>query len=701
MTDGVVGYSRRVPARAYAEPYMYARLASIGRVPMRARIMLCGLGVVLLGAGIGVYARDADDEREMPDWWKAQSDVVAILTEQKVDFGGLVEKVSALKPKTGQDAMVKLSVFMRAGMTQEALKTVGQLKDMSPDLDNYQVGGIYHEACDDFSAWEVARRVVETFADNISGIALENRLLKHFQRSGWSVEKVDQWLAAMPPGGESFWVKERLRFNTIHGRGESLVRELADRVKSNPQDIGGAVAFLDGLIYARHTGAEEWDLSWMTEAIRPRLAIEAERIASRLKTLNHWMTATTFYAQAIATQLTDDEVGCLGTMVQAFVSPETLRARFAAHVREGMAECLLKMDRSDEAQKWMVEAADIREKHNLGLNALFAGQVQAESGDRDIESRIKEEEEKSENDPEYWRERAQYYRGRNEPDQEERALKKGLALTTSQPPRERPSNGRTDWRTRLLADYAHFLARVSRSAEAVALLREELKEARANSESAENAARLLGFDFPKHLSPDDEVLWAWLGDRPKWEYVEERLLWRMLESAERDDLDKYFSRAEELADGRNASRAHTLGWIMNRTHFPERSVALLEYAVETANDNESRERALFTLFESCLDTGNWRRAEQLFPEARKRLTPREVPDWYSKIAVMAAAAGEKADAMRIWKGVSNVNPAELADLDDLAKFGLRDELVDFYGGMAKKMPSSEIPGRALMILEEK
>lgn len=668
---------------------------------MKARIMLRRVAVVLLIAGVEMHAQHADANRDMPDWWQAQRDVLAILMGQDKDIAKLVATVSASKPETGQEAMVKLSVFMRAGMTREAIETVVELKELCPDLANHQIGSVYYEACDHFSAWEVAQCVVEVFADNISEIALENRLLKHLQMLGWSIEKVDRWLTAMPSGRDSFWVKERLRFNTVHGRGERLVRELTNRVRRNPHDIDGAITFLDALVYARHTGAEEWDLSWMTEAIHPQFTTEAEQIASRLKTLNNWMTATTFYRQAIDAPLTDEEISHLAMMHQAFIPPEQLRAGFAAHAREGMAECLLKMGRKDRAQKWMVEAADIRERHNLGLNALFAGQVQAASGQRVIESRIKKEEKKSEHDPGYWRKRAQYYRGRNEPHQEEQALRRGLALTMPQPEPQRQSKGHTDWRGWLLADYAHFLARMHRAAEAVALLRQEMEQAPATSESTKRAARLLAFDFEKHLRVDDEVLWNWLANRPKWEHTEERLVWRMLESAKRDDLDNYFVRAEELANGRDPSRAYALGWIMNRMQFPRRSIPLLEYAAETAHDHESKERAVLTLFESCLDAGDWRRAEQVFPEASKRLTPTEVPEWHSRIAVVAAAAGKKADAMRIWKAVANVNPAELGALDDLAKFGLRDELMAFYAEMAKRMPSSEIPARVLGTLENK
>ncbi len=52
----------------------------------------------------------------------------------------------------------------------------------------------------------------------------------------------------------------------------------------------------------------------------------------------------------------------------------------------------------------------------------------------------------------------------------------------------------------------------------------------------------------------------------------------MLEKAHGEELDRCLDRAEKLALGHDPSRAHTLGWIENRRHFPKRSIPLLEYA---------------------------------------------------------------------------------------------------------------------------
>ena len=419
-----------------------------------------------------VTAVDAQQPaNQNPEWWTAQCDVVAVLSDQKTDIAELVDKVTASPPKTGVDAMRKLNVLMRAGMNAEAAEAVQELKSLCPDLDNHQVRQVYHDACDDFQAWELAQSIVEVFADNISEIALDNRLLKYFLQSGRTVDEIDRWLARMPAGRDGLWIKQRLRFNNVHGRADQLIQELTERIKQDPQDIERAITFLDALVFARHTGEEKWDLSWLPERIRPQLATQTEEIARHLRTLTHWGTAAAFYRRAVDTPLTDKEANDLASTYQAFMSPERLRAAFAAQVREGLAKCLLEMGRNDEAQKWMVEAADIRAEHGFGLNALFAGQVQGASGQRVIESRIEEEAEQRQDDPEYWRRRAQYYRGRNEPDREEEALKTGLALTKPQPRPERISKGYTDMRRWLLSDYAHFLKRMGRGPEAVTLLR--------------------------------------------------------------------------------------------------------------------------------------------------------------------------------------------------------------------------------------
>ncbi len=655
--------------------------------------------LILISAAIGMRAKEPIEDE--PDWWTMQRDLVSLIADQNLDIIDLAQAAAGISPQTGRVAMFKLNVLMRAGMHADAAKALRELKLLCPDLDNYQVTQIYYAACDEFLAWELAQRVVEVFADNVSELNLENRLLEHLLESGRNIEEIDRWLAGMPTGRDGFWIKERLRFSNVHGRAQRLIEELTGHIRRDPNNIEHVIVFLDGLAGARHTGQESWDLSWLPETIHPRLATQMERIASRLQMLAQWQTSATFYRQAVDMSLTDEEVQDRGANHQMYMPPEKVRAAFDAQVRDGLAKCLLEMDRAEEAQKWMVESADIRAEHGFGLHALFAGQVQQASGQRVIERRMWEEEEQRADDPEYWRRRALYYRGRNEPDQEEYALQRGLALTTPQPRPQTASKGYTDMRRWLLGDYAHFLMRMDRTPEAVALLRSEIEQAPAEALSAERAANLLAFTFEKHVTAGDALLWTWLAHRPKWEHTESRLLWRMLESVPREGLEPYFEQAESLASQADPSRATALGWIMNRMGHPKRSIALLEYAVEKASNSELREEATFTLFESCLDAGHWKRAEQIFPEARKRLSPTEVPTWCSRIAAVAGQAGDRDDALRIWRVAARLNPSDLTSLPALAAAGLHDQLAAFYWDMATKLPSSETPPRALTMLGDR
>ena len=256
---------------------------------------------------------------------------------------------------------------------------------------------------------------------------------------------------------------------------------------------------------------------------------------------------------------------------------------------------------------------------------------------------------------------------------------------------------KVDRRSQLLSRYAKFLARENRASEAVELLRGEIEQAQPDTVSSRTAARLLAYEFEKQVRSDDQVLWNWLANQPKWEYPAERLLWRMLENAERKDLDRLFTRAEGLAAGNDPTRARTLGWIMNRMRFAKRSIPLLKQALENADDDQLKENAAFTLFESYLDTGDWKRAEQIYPLAARHSAD---PHWRIRTAVMAAKSEAKSDALRIWQSVANVYPAELDRLRVLAQLGLKDELTQHYRDMRKQLRTSEIPERALKVLAQ-
>ena len=225
---------------------------------------------------------------------------------------------------------------------------------------------MYYDACDHLQAWELAQALVEVFADNLSDLSLDERLLRHFSNSGWTVEQVDQWLAAKPKGRRGFWAAERLRFDMQHGRGEALEKELTEQVRANPKDTDGVIVFLDVLRVGRVGRAGCTGPGVDGRGRQTKAGNRGQAIASRLTSLGNWKSAAVFYGQAIAVPLTDEEVKRLGRRCQTFVPETTLRAMFAVKTREEFAKCRLGMGQADEAQKLMVEAADIREKITSG-----------------------------------------------------------------------------------------------------------------------------------------------------------------------------------------------------------------------------------------------------------------------------------------------------------------------------------------------
>lgn len=657
-----------------------------------------------------------------PDWWRAEGDLAKWLWASNTPIARLVSRVSHGSGADGQAILFKIAVFLRAGMDQQAAESVSELKRACPKLGHDQISSIYYAACED-EAWHLAQMLAETFEESVADVTLEDRLLKHWLESGRTIEQIDGWLAARPGHLQPFWVKERLRFAQSHGRGDSLRQSLGDAVRRNPGDLTNAIVFLDALLSAG-SDAQPIDLSWFLDRVKPVRALDAKALAERLKQLEQWQAALHYFQHAITIPLTDPELEELSKMRQVFISEERTRAEVAVAAREAMAECLLKLDQADAAQERMVEAADLRKQYGLLPNALLAGRVQSASGQATIERRITAAASASEDDAAYWSERAQYYRGRKEPDREEEALKQALSLTRPQPTPERRDKGYTDSRRRVLSDYVQFLSRQKRGDEAVRLLRQELADAPALAESSARAAYLLAFHFDKQLKADDPVLWNWLASRPVWGHPEERLLWRMLENAAIEahaaptptrpptqawrmpekiaqDLEQHFRRAEKLAGNGHFSRAYTLGWIMNRLQFPQRSIPLLERATATATDDEARQRASFALLESLLDTGAWQEAEVIFDRAAQQLTAREIPQWHSRLALAAAREGHKADALRLWFRTANVSPMALRGLDELARLGLRDDLLAFYRAMQKEMPASQAPVRALELLMAK
>ena len=202
-------------------------------------------------------------------------------------------------------------------------------------------------------------------------------------------------------------------------------------------------------------------LDWFTETIDKRSGFESWYIASNLASAaqrnmetirkDYLELSVPFWRRALELSLTDEQceqIHELNSRMNAIPlqyrepeSNERTRAKFRAKIYDTLNKTLLVLGRAEESQAIMEEGRQFRKEHELenAADLVLAGATQAASGQRvveaDILSREPTEAEIAANEfdkqVKYWMERANYYRGRQEWEQHEDALRRGLALFTT------------------------------------------------------------------------------------------------------------------------------------------------------------------------------------------------------------------------------------------------------------------------------
>ncbi|MBC8871610.1 MAG: hypothetical protein H8E44_19465 [Planctomycetes bacterium] len=685
-----------------------------------SRISWLALTIVLITLQSTAQAKDR------VEWWSANGDLSARLLSGEVNLVDRAVEFLTAEPKTAREATEKVNIFLRAGLYAEACDAVDELWQFDPEIDRSVIDNLYYRARKD-GAWDFALVLVETFAPRIVNISLDEQLfIEHGSESEpkpWSPQRKLDWIDAkiekviayeqeraktaepndraeqfrgyFQSGASVFWWRQRLCQLARMDLHEAELDRLAGFVRARPTDTQATMNYLSAIGHLDNQGRYSLkpnQLDWMGEVFRPPLATDMRNIAEMLMDKHQPKAAEPLLRRAIDSPLGAQDIERVSWMYAARLSEERHRQLFAVDVREKLAQCLLALNQADRAQEIMIEAADMREKHNLPLNAHLAGTVQMASGAQVIEGRIRQREPLDENSPKYWRERAQYYRGRNETTEEETALRRGVELCEDRfNETDRPTLNEHYW---LYSDLTAFLIRNHREQEAVRLTLDVIdKYAKSYPRLAEGAVgQMTGRHLSKHLRADEEILWRWLEAQDVWDYHEERLLRRILGQTTGMPKGKYITRAERLAmaDGVDASAASTLGWIVNRMDMPARSVPLLRHAIKQATKDDLMEETSFTLFESYLDLKDWRQAEAIFPVAERRLAPSEDPSWLGRIATIAAEKGDTADAMRLFRRVINLRLTNRRIIEDVSELGLKKEIRVYYATVRKRLPTAKL-----------
>ena len=314
---------------------------------------------------------------------------------------------------------------------------------------------------------------------------------------------------------------------------------------------------------------------------------------------------------------------------------------------------------------------------------------------------VRAQEEVKAESPAYWLARANYYMGRREDKGAREAFETSLSLCPIEG-REAPAEGEVS-RWRVLESYVWFLRDRKSMAEAAALLRRELGQARPESETRRRALlRLVEIDYAGHatIDPRDDLLWGVLAATPRWDHSEQRCLVRMMENGTVADREAVMARAERLCANADPSRAKTIGCLCSRYSADERALPLLHDAVARLSDDRERGWAALELFQAYLDLARAAEAEAHFPSAMAEIDPRSVPELLSRMALVAAKQGDTARAFQVWRRVANVDATEMDTLSAIANAGLKEDLRRFYETWQKSDRASWVPGEALSLLSD-
>jgi len=685
---------------------------------LASAILLWGMTSVLAPTAIPVSGDQEPSLEGLPvAGWEIEKFVVAELETKNVSRWARELSVEPWPDEPSQ-WMLRFSVLRRAGHEGTLIRLLDALATTAENPPGRPEQQQMVRALVDGEWWEAVQHYCERLPEAHPDCV--QLLVRHWEEAGREPEWIDEWLVARDRDDPSkvedqaflsvsplrFWAAVRLEFRHRRGTEAALIEELAQAVRDDPTDGDAALRYLAAV---SRLPSDAYDPSWLGTVALPQSVVRCYDLGSGLSRLRP-KDAIPLLVRSLELEFSDEDRRIMEwrsrRTVVCFVFDVPPRPAEEI-VRDGARHQLMRAySASGEAQKAQELLEELTERYPNGIPpsglAEYAGAVQAASGARVIEGRIREAEPAKGDSYEYWRERAEYFAGRREMDGAIQAYETALELVEPAEYELEEGQGENFARSLVLGDYCRFLGPNEAS------MRVLWRELEAVDPGTAYAWRVVSemLDTEQNntyfLEPDDDRLWAVLEARPTWGYSEQPLLMRFAENARRsprsqrtDRRAELWARAEALVEGADPSRAECLGWVMTRNDEVQRAIPLLVDARSRFTDDESIGRASFTLFDAFLDLKDWRAAEVLWPSARSRLTPRELPEWQGRLGILAAKAGDRDDALRLWKQRSNLDLNDLRGLEELANAGLREELEAFYEQLAADDPESVVPGAAL------
>ncbi len=627
------------------------------------------------------------------EWWKIEQDVARSLLKHNTDQ--TLRELSARAEKgDAQSLLSELDICLRAGRESQAASALEKLSAARPKPDK----SVLSYAADFLigrEEWDLSRRFLEIFPQAEPGWGYV--FVKHWAQQS-KPATIDSWLASRQKANFKYWMSERLRLAAQSGTADALLTELSDAVLKHGTDVEKAQYYVEAL----QQTARKKDISWMTEACKPRLSWDTFRFGQAIESYSP-STASVFFQRSLSMPYTAQDQKLLDdymrTHSQALISGnQNWQKQLRGWTRQELAQCYQRCGQSSKAQP-LIEQLSAQYPDGLPLYGLsqLSGQVQAGSGARVIEKRLKVAEPGNKNSSEYWLTRAQYYVGRKEERQATEAFEKSIQVAPTAQADEM-------WqRSRAVSDYARYESGLKGKEAAMKILRREFDTCPPGSEYASRlVSDMVWYEDNNSgfLRGDDEVLWSYLSAHQTWTVRERDLLQKMAHNS-LSTRESFFQRAELLARD-NASRAAFLGEVLQRNQCAARAVPQLRYAVSHLSEKQELEveMARSNLFSACLEAGLWRQAEELLPTMIAHLDPDSLTSMLKGLAVAAARCGDKKDALRIWSKKDRLDRSDISSLAELSRYGMKPALIEYYRQMAWQDKNSSVPAAALAQLKQ-
>src|ERR1044071_2637341 len=631
---------------------------------------------------------------------KIERETTRLLLEK--DVGEVASQLARERATTVVPLLRRLSIFARAGHRARFLQTVNQLAeatDLPPISHRWVVAQAVKEIIsnDDLAALKTYyERIMPVDASSAEG------LLRLWEKEG-DAKELDSWLAARATHNVE-WMRWRIYGRVKLGPVGELLDALAAEVKANPEDRVRVLLYLE----ANNAANNSQDVSWLVDALSPRLAFELYGLGALLKT-GAPESAVKLLERSLAQPFTEQDMRLIRerVIIRYSIPPrvKNWEKQLRFWTKRHLAELYRVMKQPQTAQRFIEELVVMKGDDDIVAGDVhnLAGAVQAQSGMRVVEAKILHNEAAERESVSYWLERAHYYTGRKEYEAVMQTYRQALVHLPFKP-QDRAMLGA---RLSLLRDFAFFVTssdsledgkQKDRRAEIKEVLRREFVAAPLETDYAFGLARIIvndEFEFDdlrdSLFVKDKESLQRMLAARAEWTSEERWLIQHIVcrETVSPGSRATYWTQLEALAKNGAASRAYQLADAMLSCNEHGRAVPLLvnylsQIRKQRGEETEFwEEQAMSSLLSAYLGAGNWQAAEKLL-FTRTDLVVRQLPYYLSQIAQVAAREGAVNDAVRVWRTKSNQDRRPLDGLNQLAVTKAKEPLRALYAEMKKE-----------------